>query len=76
MSARERAVYLLNTIDDDKMIYVVGILENLAGFANIPTEETVAAINEGQKLLENGGGQRFSGTTQDFFQKLLEDETC
>lgn len=73
MSARERAIYLLNTIDDDRMIYVVGILENLTGFANIPNEETAAAIKEGENLLENGTGQRFSGTTKEFFHKLLEE---
>ena len=44
MSEREKAMHLLEVIDDEKMVYVVGILENLTGFANIPNEETVSAI--------------------------------
>ncbi len=44
MSNREKAVQLLNVIDDEKMIYVVGILENLTGFADIPNNETIEAI--------------------------------
>lgn len=74
MSEREKAVQLLNVIDDEKMIYVVGILENLTGFADIPNEETVEAIKEGDEMLENGTGQRFAGSTEDFFHMLLEEE--
>ena len=58
MSNREKAIQLLNIIDEEKMVYVVGILENLTGFADIPNDETIAAINEGDKMLENGTGQR------------------
>ncbi len=73
MSEREKAMHLLEVIDDEKMVYVVGILENLTGFANIPNEETVSAIAEGNDRLDAGTGQRFEGTTEDFFQKLLEE---
>lgn len=71
MSNKERAIQLLNTIDDEKMIYVVGILENLTNLADIPNEETVAAIKEGDEAIQNGTGQQFEGTTRDFFHKLL-----
>lgn len=37
MSEREKALHLLEAIDDEKMVYVVGILENLTGFANAST---------------------------------------
>lgn len=67
MSEREKAVNLLNIIDDDKMAYVVGILENLAGFVDIPNAQTAAAIQEGDEMLEQGTGQRFEGSTEDFF---------
>ena len=73
MSNREKAIQLLNIIDEEKMVYVVGILENLTGFADIPNDETIAAINEGDKMLENGTGQRFTGSTEDFFHMLLEE---
>ncbi len=73
MSNREKAVQLLNVIDDEKMIYVVGILENLTGFADIPNNETIEAIKEGDEMLKNGTGQRFTGSTEDFFDMLLEE---
>lgn len=73
MSNKERAIQLLNTIDDEKMVYVVGILENLTNFADIPNEETAAAIKEGDEAIQNGTGQRFEGATKEFFHKLLEE---
>lgn len=73
MSNREKAVQLLSVIDDEKMIYVVGILENLTGFADIPNDETIEAIKEGDEMLKNGTGQRFEGSTEDFFSMLLEE---
>ena len=73
MSNRERAVQLLNVIDDEKMIYVVGILENLTGLVNIPNDETIEAIEEGDEMLKSGTGQRFTGSTEDFFHMLLEE---
>ncbi len=73
MSNREKAVQLLNVIDDEKMIYVVGILENLTGLVNIPNDETIEAIEEGDEMLKSGTGQRFTGSTEDFFHMLLEE---
>ena len=73
MSDREKAIQLLNTIDDEKMIYIVNILENLTGLADIPNNETVEAIKEGNTMIKNGTGQRFTGSTKDFFNMLLEE---
>lgn len=67
MSEREKAIQLLDMIDDEKMIYVVGILENLTSFADEPNDETIAAMKEGDEILERGTGQRFEGATEDFF---------
>lgn len=73
MSEREKALHLLEAIDDEKMVYVVGILENLTGFANDPNEETISAIAEGNNRLDAGTGQRYEGTTEEFFQMILEE---
>ena len=35
-------------------------------------DETLAAFAE----LDNGGGEWFYGSTEDYISKLLEDETC
>jgi hypothetical protein len=76
MSEKEKAIQLLNIIDDEKMSYVVGILENLTYLAYIPNAETIVAIKEADEMLNNKTGQRFEGSTEDFFHMLLENETC
>lgn len=44
--------------------------EQYAG--EIPNDETLAAFAE----LDNGGGEWFDGSTEDYIAKLLEDEAC
>ncbi|MCI9419906.1 MAG: hypothetical protein HFG32_07845 [Eubacterium sp.] len=60
MSEREKAIQLLNAIEDEKMIYVVGILENLTGFAEIPNAETLEAFAEVDEMKRTGTGQHFT----------------
>ena len=38
--------------------------------AELPNDETIAAMEE----LENGGGEHFTGSTEDFFRYLSEGE--
>ena len=81
MSEKEKAIKLINEIDEDKMIYVVSILENISNIARnnleeSPNAETLEAFAEGDRMLEEGTGQRFEGSTEDFFESLLEDEVC
>ncbi len=71
MSDREKAIQLLNAIDDERMVYVVGILENLTGFAEVPNTETLEAFAEVEEMKRNGAGQHFSGSTEDFFKTIL-----
>lgn len=42
--------------------------------SDVPNAETIAAIKEGDKLLEQGAGQRFEGSTEDFFNTLLGEK--
>lgn len=75
MSEREKAIQLINEIDEDKMIYVVGILENISNIASnhfdeIPNAETLKAFKEGDRMLEEGTGQRFEGSTEEFFKTI------
>lgn len=60
MSNREKVARLLNLIDDDKMIFIVRILESLVEFAEVPNELTIAAIREGDEMLANGTGERYT----------------
>ena len=69
MSNREKAIQLLNVIDDEKMVYVLNILENLTCFAEIPNSETISAFQEGDNMLANGTGRRYTSTA-DLFADL------
>ena len=77
MSDREKAVQLLNVIPDYKIGYIVsylqGYVQGMTDGEEIPNTETLEAIKEGDELLENGTGQRFEGSTEDFFKMILEE---
>lgn len=71
MSEREQALRLLDTVPDYKMGYVVAYLQGVTvGEDETPNAETLAAMQE----LEDGGGEVFSGSTEDFFKMLLEKD--
>ena len=75
MSEREQMYQLLDTVPDNKVSYIIAYIQGLtAEERNIPNEETMQAMREGDTLLQNGTGQRFEGSTDDFFKMLLEDE--
>lgn len=73
MSNKEKAIQLLDRIPESKMYYIIGILEGAAIPDETPNEETIAAMKEADEMLENGMGQRFSGSTEEFFNALLEE---
>ena len=50
MSEKEKALRLLNLIDEDKMIFIVRILESLVEFAEFPKEAIKAALGEGDEF--------------------------
>lgn len=71
MSERERMYQLLDTVPDNKVSYIIGYIQGLtAENQDMPNAETIAAMQE----LENGGGEVFSGSTDDFFKMLLGDD--
>lgn len=70
MSEREKAGMLLDQLPDYQLSIVIAYMQGLMDAAGIePNAETKAAIEE----LENGGGEVFSGSTDDFISKMLED---
>lgn len=76
MSDMERASSLLEQIPQYKLGYVIAYLQGMvAGVADdleeIPNAVTIAAMQE----LENGGGERWTGSTEELFAMLdAEDE--
>lgn len=69
MSYRELAKELIDQIPESKMYYIVSFLQGAVVPEEIPNAETLESFAE----IENGGGIRFSGTTEEFLRKLLED---
>ena len=70
MSNREFAKNLIDQIPESKLFYVISYLQGAAIPEEIPNEETLEAMAE----LENGGGIRFTGSTEDLFAELSQGD--
>lgn len=60
MSEKEKAMRLINLLDEEKIIFIIRILESLMGSAEIPNETTLAAMQEGDEMLRRGTGERYT----------------
>lgn len=64
MSDREKAIQILNDIPDYKIGYIVsylqGYLHGITDGEEIPNEETLEAFKEGDEMLANGTGKRYT----------------
>ncbi|KSV57638.1 hypothetical protein [Acetivibrio ethanolgignens] len=69
MSDRERAMQLLNAVPDYKIGYVVAYLQGVTAGEDEPNVETLTAFAEGDRMLEDGTGQRYTNT-KDLFADL------
>lgn len=71
MSNREFAKNLIDYVPENKLLYVVGYLQGIVVPDETPNTATIAAIQE----LVSGGGELWTGSTEDFFAMLdAEDE--
>lgn len=70
---RVRAFQLLDSIPDEKLVDVLGALETLAAPADTPNAATLEAMEETDRMIADGTGQHFTGSTEDFFKMLLEE---
>ena len=69
MSEREFAKSLIDRIPESRLYYVIAYLQGATIPDETPNAETLEAFAE----LDNGGGCRFSGSTDELFKELLED---
>lgn len=70
MSDREHLNQLLDVVPDYKIGYVVAYLQGMTEGEELkPNKETLEAMQE----LENGGGECFEGSTEEFFNKILNE---
>lgn len=72
MSNREKVIALLDSVPEYKMGYVLAYVQGLTADETdeIPNAATIAAIQE----LESGGGERWTGSTEDLWKHILEEE--
>lgn len=80
MDYQEIAKNMIDQLPEDKLIFVINILENIGEMLGIelhpaftPNQETLDAIAEAEDMIRTGTGERFSGSTEDFFKMLSED---
>lgn len=66
MSNREMAKSLIDRVPESKLLYVMAYLQGVVVPDETPNAETIAAIQE----LESGGGEVWTGSTEDFFAML------
>ena len=67
MSERERLYQLLDTVPDNKISYLVGYIQGLtAENEETPNTETLASFQEGDEMLANGTGQRYTDMAELF----------
>lgn len=69
MSDREKAMQLLDAVPDYKIGYVVAYLQGMTAGEDEPNAETIAAFTEGDRMLADGTGQRYTNT-KDLFADL------
>lgn len=72
MSYKELAKQLIDQIPENKMYYIVAYLQGAAIPDETPNPETIEAFTE----LDNGGGTSYTGSTENLFAKLMEDDEC
>ena len=72
MSNREKCAALLDSVPEYKLGYVLAYLQGLTAdeVVEVPNATTIAAIEE----LEGGGGESWTGSTEDLFAMLEDDE--
>lgn len=69
MSNRELAKALIDQIPESRLFYVVAYLQGAAVPDETPNADTLEAMAE----LDNGGGYKFTGSTEQLFSELMED---
>ncbi len=72
MSNREKVIALLGNVPEYKMGYVLAYVQGLTAdeMDETPNAATIAAIKE----LESGGGEHWTGSTEDLWKHILDEE--
>ena len=80
MSYQEIAKNMIDRLPEDKLIFVINILENIGEMSGVdiypdfqPNAETIAAMEETDEMIRTGSGQHFEGTAEELFAQILEE---
>ena len=80
MSYQEIAKNMIDRLPEDKLIFVINILENIGEMSGVdiypdfqPNETTIAAMAETDEMIRTGSGQHFEGKTEELFAQILEE---
>lgn len=80
MSYQEIAKIMIDRLPDDKMIFVINMLEGLGEMSGLdiypdftPNATTIAAMAETDEMIKTGNGQHFDGPTEELFSQILEE---
>ena len=80
MSYKELAKNMIDRLPDDKMIFIINMLEGLGEMSGLdiypafePNAETIAAMAETDEMIRAGSGQHFEGATEELFAQILEE---
>ena len=79
MSNIELAKSMIDKLPEDKIIFIINILENIGELSGLdiypeydPNQDTLEAIEEVNEMIKNNTGEVFDGSTSDFFARLGE----
>lgn len=80
MNNRELAKGMIDRLPEDKMIFVINMLEGLGEMSGIdlypdfePNTTTINAMTETDEMIRTGTGQHFEGATEELFSQILEE---
>ncbi len=72
MSNKERIIQLIDNVPDNRLVYIVDILESLKAYANEPTAET-AAPDEWDMAMIRDAERINDGTTVSLEEMMAKD---
>lgn len=78
MSYQEIAKNMIDRLPEDKMIFVINMLEGLGEMSGLdlypdftPNTTTMAAMAETDEMIRTGSGQHYEGATEELFSQIL-----
>lgn len=75
MSSRDQIIQMVDAMPEYKVDGLLDFLRLFMGDQNdTPNAETVAALLEGDEMLRTGSGQAWTGSTEELFKQILEEE--